>query len=101
MRGGPYFIAGNPAVVIRVDRDEAGDAIGMQASVAAAAEALEATLPEGVRVELIRTRAEEITDRLDILSGTAPSGSRSWSGCSSCSSMRARLSGWRRAFRSR
>jgi multidrug efflux pump subunit AcrB len=67
MRGGPYFIAGNPAVVIRVDRDEAGDAIGMQASVAAAAEALEATLPEGVRVELIRTRAEEITDRLDIL----------------------------------
>jgi multidrug efflux pump subunit AcrB len=65
--GRAYFVAGNPAVVIRVDRDEAGDAIGMQASVAAAAEALEATLPEGVRVELVRTRAEEITDRLDIL----------------------------------
>jgi multidrug efflux pump subunit AcrB len=65
--GRAFFVAGNPAVVIRVDRDEGGDAIGMQTSVAAAAAALEATLPEGVQVELIRTRAEEITDRLDIL----------------------------------
>ena len=65
--GRAYFVAGNPAIAIRVDRDEAGDAIAMQETVARAAEALEATLPEGVRVELIRTRAEEITDRLDIL----------------------------------
>jgi multidrug efflux pump subunit AcrB len=54
-------------VQLRVDRNDAGDAIGMQAAVARAAAEMQATLPAGVTIELIRTRAEGITDRLDIL----------------------------------
>jgi multidrug efflux pump subunit AcrB len=60
-------VRGDPAVQLRVDRNDAGDAIGMQAAVARAAAEMQATLPEGVTIELIRTRAEGITDRLDIL----------------------------------
>ncbi|MEO0911370.1 MAG: efflux RND transporter permease subunit [Pseudomonadota bacterium] len=65
--GRAYFKGENPAVSIRVDRSDRGDAIEMQGRVEEVAAALEATLPAGVRVELIRTRAEAITDRLDIL----------------------------------
>jgi multidrug efflux pump subunit AcrB len=62
-----YFVGPNPAVSIRVDRTETGDAIAVQHSVETVAEALEATLPPAVSVTLIRTRAEEISARLDIL----------------------------------
>ncbi|WP_415921367.1 efflux RND transporter permease subunit [Tateyamaria sp. SN6-1] len=62
-----YFVGDNPAVSIQVDRSNKGDAIAIQGQVEEVAEALEATLPPDVSIELIRTRAESITARLNIL----------------------------------
>ncbi len=62
-----YFVGENPAVSIRVDRSNNGDAIEMQGIVADVAASLQSTLPPDVTVELIRTRAEAITNRLNIL----------------------------------
>ena len=59
-----YFVGDDPAVSIRVDRSNRGDAIEMQAQVQEAADALQATLPPADTVELIRTRAEAISARL-------------------------------------
>ena len=57
----------NPAMSGRVDPADRGDAIKIQRQVEEVAEALEPTLPAGVRIDLIRTRAEAITGRLNIL----------------------------------
>ncbi|MEM7377959.1 MAG: efflux RND transporter permease subunit, partial [Pseudomonadota bacterium] len=65
--GRQYYVGDNPAVSVRVDRADQGDAIEMQAVVEDEAEAYQALLPEGVRVELIRTRAEAISQRLSLL----------------------------------
>ena len=73
-RGRSYFVGPDPAVSLRVDRSAAGDAIGIQADVEEAAAALEATLPEGVRIDLIRTRSEAITGRIGILVDNAITG---------------------------
>ncbi len=62
-----YFVGENPAISVRVDRSNKGDAIDIQRQVQEVAEELQSTLPAGVTVELIRTRAEAITTRLDIL----------------------------------
>ena len=62
-----YFVGGNSAISIRIDRSDRGDAIKLQGKVQEAADALQSTMPEGVKVELIRTRAEQITGRLNIL----------------------------------
>lgn len=62
-----YFVGANPAVTIRVDRAGSGDAIEMQQLVEDVARQMQATLPQGVTIELIRTRAEAITSRLNIL----------------------------------
>lgn len=64
-----YFVGSHPAVAIRVDRDEAGDAIAMQRMVARIAAEMRLTLPEGVTIDLVRKRAEAISDRLDLLIG--------------------------------
>lgn len=66
-RNRAYFVADNSAISIRVDRSDKGDAIDLQNRVQEVADALEATLPDGVVVDLIRTRAELITGRLNIL----------------------------------
>ncbi|MBB5514426.1 multidrug efflux pump subunit AcrB [Rubricella aquisinus] len=66
-RNRAYFRGDFPAVQINVDRSAAGDAIGIQNTVEQIATEMEATLPEGVTIELIRTRAEAISDRLNIL----------------------------------
>jgi multidrug efflux pump subunit AcrB len=66
-RSRSYFVGPDPAVSIRVDRSDTGDAIAVQHRVEQVAEALQATLPPAVTVDLIRTRAEEISGRLDIL----------------------------------
>jgi len=66
-RARSYFVGNNPAISIRVDRADRGDAISLQATVEKVAADLERTLPKGVSVQLIRTRAEAITDRLNIL----------------------------------
>jgi len=62
-----YFVGPNPAIAIRVDRSAQGDAIDMQARVEAVAAEMERGLPQGVTVDLVRTRAEAITGRLQIL----------------------------------
>lgn len=62
-----YFVGDNPAISIRVDRADQGDAILMQAIVQRVAGDMQLTLPEGVKIELIRTRSQAISDRLGIL----------------------------------
>ncbi len=66
-RNRSYFVGDNPAISIRVDRTDQGDAISMQATVQRVADELERSLPDGVKITLIRTRAEAISDRLNIL----------------------------------
>lgn len=66
-RNRTYYVGNNAAVSIRVDRSSQGDAIGIQAQVEKVAAQMQATLPEGTSIDLIRTRAEAITDRLNIL----------------------------------
>ncbi|HBZ43584.1 MAG TPA: acriflavine resistance protein B, partial [Maritimibacter sp.] len=66
-RARTYFVGDNPAVKVQVDRSAAGDAIGIQATVEEVADTILTTLPEGVTIDLIRTRAELITGRLQIL----------------------------------
>lgn len=62
-----YFVGAHPAVSVRVDRSDTGDAIKIQEQVQDVADQMEMTLPQGVTIELIRTRAEAITARLNIL----------------------------------
>ncbi len=62
-----YFVGANQAISVRVDRSDKGDAIEIQERVQEVAAQLQATLPEGTTVDLIRTRAEAITGRLNIL----------------------------------
>lgn len=66
-RNRSYFVGEHPAVSVRIDRADMGDAISMQAQVQNAADEMQQTLPDGVTITLIRTRAEAITDRLNIL----------------------------------
>ncbi|MGG7644837.1 efflux RND transporter permease subunit [Rhodovulum sp. YNF3179] len=66
-RARAYFAGPDPAISLRVDRSDKGDAIAIQRQVEEVAAEMGATLPEGVKIELIRTRAEAITGRLDIL----------------------------------
>lgn len=73
-RARAYFVGDNPAMAIRVDRSDQGDAIGLQATVAEVAAAMRPTLPQGVTLELVRTRAEQITDRLNLLLDNGISG---------------------------
>lgn len=62
-----YFVGDERAVTVSVQRTAEGDAIGIQNSVEKVAADLMQSLPEGVEVDLIRTRAEVITARLKIL----------------------------------
>lgn len=62
-----YFVGDNPAISVRVDRSQSGDAIKVQKTVEEVAAELETTLPDGVKITLIRQRAEAITARLNLL----------------------------------
>ncbi len=62
-----YFVGENPAISIRVDRNSRGDAIEIQRTVERVVGEFLPTLPDSVSIELIRTRAEAITGRLNIL----------------------------------
>lgn len=66
-RNRAYFVGDDPAISIRVDRSASGDAIRMQGVVEEVAAEMESTLPNGVEISLIRTLAETITSRLNIL----------------------------------
>ncbi|MTJ03697.1 MAG: efflux RND transporter permease subunit [Sediminimonas qiaohouensis] len=73
-RARAYFVGPDPAISVRVDRSQAGDAIAIQDTVERVAAELEATLPADVGIDLIRTRAEMISDRLSILLDNAALG---------------------------
>ena len=62
-----YFVGNNPAIGIRVDRSQQGDAIDIQHTVETVAKKFEQTLPLGTTVDLIRTRADYIAGRLKML----------------------------------
>ncbi|MFC7705704.1 efflux RND transporter permease subunit [Plastorhodobacter daqingensis] len=66
-RSRAYFVGDNPAMTIRVDRSAQGDAIGIQRDVERVAADLRLTLPDQVTLDLIRSRTEEITGRLNLL----------------------------------
>ncbi len=62
-----FFVGADPAMSVRVDRSDGGDAIGIQETVERVTAELQASLPASVTIELIRTRSEAITGRLDLL----------------------------------
>ncbi len=62
-----YFVKDEPAVRIRVQRATEEDAIDIQRRVEEVSARLEASLPAGVTIDLLRSRSEAISDRLSIL----------------------------------
>ncbi len=62
-----YFVGDDPAISVRIDRSARGDAIKIQHKVEQVAEGMLETLPKGVSIDLIRTRAEYISARLNVL----------------------------------
>ncbi|MBM2576072.1 efflux RND transporter permease subunit [Jannaschia sp. Os4] len=66
-RNRAYFVGGDPAVSLTVQRSAEGDAIALQAEVEAVAAELLLATPEGVTIDLIRTRTEAIQGRIDVL----------------------------------
>ncbi len=62
-----YFVGTNPAIGIRIDRSQQGDAIDIQHSVETVSDKFQETLPLGTTVDLVRTRADYITGRLKML----------------------------------
>jgi len=73
-RGRASFVGPNPAMSVRVDRNDTGDAIRMQADVQAVADKMNPLLPPGVSVTLVRARAEAISGRLNLLLDNAAMG---------------------------
>ncbi|SLN59398.1 Antibiotic efflux pump membrane transporter ArpB [Roseovarius litorisediminis] len=69
-----FFVGDAPAMSIRVDRSDQGDALKIQATVEDIAAKLEETLPEGVSIELIRTRSDAISGRLNVLLSNGATG---------------------------
>ncbi len=69
-----YFVGDNPAISIRVDRSDQGDAIKIQAKVEKVADDLMLILPPEVKIDLIRTRAEAISSRLNMMIGNGLTG---------------------------
>lgn len=62
-----YFKGDNSAISVRVDRSPSGDAIAIQESVEKVAAEMLLSTPQGVEIDLIRTRSEAIQGRLNIL----------------------------------
>ena len=62
-----YFVGTDPAMTINVTRSAQGDAVDMQAQIEDVADEMLLDLPDGVTIDLIRTRAEMITGRLNVL----------------------------------
>ncbi|WP_439103436.1 efflux RND transporter permease subunit [Celeribacter marinus] len=62
-----FFVNGNGAVSVKVVRSDQGDAIELQGIVEDVTAQMRLTLPDGVTLDLFRTRAEAIKARLDIL----------------------------------
>ncbi len=69
-----YFVGENAAISMRVDRSAQGDALDIQATVEEVAAEFVTGLPEGVTIDLIRTRSEAISGRLGTLMENAALG---------------------------
>ncbi len=66
-RGKAFLKGDDPAVLVRVDRSAKDDAIRIQRLVEEVVDDFGKTLPLGVDAQLTRTRADNISQRLDIL----------------------------------
>ncbi|NDR55948.1 efflux RND transporter permease subunit [Aliiruegeria sabulilitoris] len=73
-RNRTYFRGADPAISVRVDRSAQGDALDIQARVEEVAREMMLGLPEGVTIELIRTRSEAISGRIAVLLENALTG---------------------------
>lgn len=73
-RARAYFVGTDPAVTINVARSDQGDAIKIQRQVEAVIAEMKLSLPEAVTIELIRTRSEAISARIDLLVKNAAMG---------------------------
>jgi multidrug efflux pump subunit AcrB len=62
-----FYVGDNAAVSVRVNRSALGDAIEIQSIVQDVTDDMELTLPQGVTLDLFRTRAEAIKARLELL----------------------------------
>ena len=62
-----YFSNGNKAIVVRIDRFAQDDAIEIQRNVEKITEEFKSSLPNGVEEVLSKTRADAISNRLEIL----------------------------------
>src|SRR6056297_2207413 len=69
-----YFVGDRPAISVSVARSAKGDALEIEAQVRDLAGTMLQTLPEGVSIDLIRTRSEAISGRLDMLLDNALTG---------------------------
>jgi len=69
-----YFVGDRPAISVSVARSAKGDALEIEAQVRDVAGTMLQTLPEGVSIDLIRTRSEAISGRLDMLLDNALTG---------------------------
>jgi multidrug efflux pump subunit AcrB len=66
-RGRATYVGENPAITMRIDRGDEGDAIRVQAAAEAVVAEMQQGLPPGVSIDLIRARADQITQRLQLL----------------------------------
>ncbi|MFN3822503.1 MAG: efflux RND transporter permease subunit [Pseudorhodobacter sp.] len=66
-RGRATFVGPHPAMTVRVDRNDTGDAIRMQAEVERVVAEMLTVLPPEMKIELVRARAEQISGRLSLL----------------------------------
>src|SRR6056297_1682803 len=69
-----YFVDDRPAISVSVARSAKGDALDIEAQVRDVAGIMLQTMPEGVSIDLIRTRSEAISGRLDMLFDNALTG---------------------------
>ncbi|SUZ31570.1 Multidrug efflux pump subunit AcrB [Roseibaca ekhonensis] len=66
-----FFVGADPAISLQVSRSQQGDAIAIQEQVAEIAAEMNLTLPEGTRIELVSTRADYISSRINLLVSNA------------------------------
>ena len=66
-RARAYFVGDDPAMIINVARSAQGDAVEMQEVVEEVAAEMQLSLPQGVAIQMFRTRSEVITSRLEML----------------------------------